>query len=65
MDQRNNSFPTVLIDANGTLNVAGLEAFVKKEKMADGGHFHISIIGQQSSGRIILLAQHFLFIPTN
>ncbi|KAM7507461.1 hypothetical protein LguiA_017914 [Lonicera macranthoides] len=53
--QRNKSFPTVLIDANGTLNVAGLEAFVKKEKMADGGHFHISIIGQQSSGKSTLL----------
>ncbi|KAM7510772.1 hypothetical protein LguiB_009647 [Lonicera macranthoides] len=59
MDQRNKSFPIVLIHENGTLNEAGLADFVKEEKMAEGGHFLISIMGPQSSGKSTLLNRIF------
>ncbi|KAA8541377.1 hypothetical protein F0562_025353 [Nyssa sinensis] len=57
------SFP--FIDGNGTLDVAGIENFVKKAKLAEHGLSYsvASIIGPQSSGKSTLLNHVFGMRP--
>ncbi|XP_054777349.1 protein ROOT HAIR DEFECTIVE 3 homolog 2 isoform X2 [Prosopis cineraria] len=58
---REDSCATQLIDGDGVFNVAGLDAFMKKAKVADCGLSYavVAIMGPQSSGKSTLLNHLF------